>query len=485
VALGQPLLNAGSATAAGLSGTLTGGSGVTITQASSAYPDLGQDAVATNTSAFGAQLAADAGCGAAATLALGVQSTTGTQTLPIAVPTGTAGPVSGTSTAVTNGAIGDDDITGVSSSVLVTQGGRIKDLDVTLGTGAEPGIAHSFVGDLVIELTGPDGTTVRLAEHPGGPDNGGDNLAGTTFDDEAAQAIGDAGTAAPYTGSFRPQGDRLSRFDGKSWQGLWTLRVRDLFADDTGTLRSWGTAGQQAICDFVPPVGPPPPPATPATSFVLAPAEEDPDDARAGRLTVLAACSSACRASATLSVPPRTARKLGLGRKSVVLGRGAQRRGSGGTAKVAVRLSKRARAALRGRRVVGGTLRATIEEGGKLLGLSRAISLRRSAGLARIASRGLRLWAVCERSCPLRAQLTLSAAEARRLGLRRRGSARYEAAAGRITAGRTPRVLKLTVRRAARRPLARARRVGALLEAVAGTTPEPLRTARLSKTLRR
>jgi hypothetical protein len=41
------------------------------------------------------------------------------------------------------------------------------------------------------------------------------------------------------------------------------------------------------------------------------------------------------------------------------------------------------------------------------------------------------------------------------------------------------------VRRSARKALARARQVGALLEAVAGTAPEPLRTAKLSRTLRR
>ena len=44
---------------------------------------------------------------------------------------------------------------------------------------------HGWVGDLAIDLTGPDGTTVRLADHPGGPDNGGDNFTGTVFDDEA------------------------------------------------------------------------------------------------------------------------------------------------------------------------------------------------------------------------------------------------------------------------------------------------------------
>jgi hypothetical protein len=46
-------------------------------------------------------------------------------------------------------------------------------------------------------------------------------------------------------------------------------------------------------------------------------------------------------------------------------------------------------------------------------------------------------------------------------------------------------VLVLAVRRNARKALGRARQVAALLEAVAGSAPEPLRTAKLSTTLRR
>jgi hypothetical protein len=111
--------------------------------------------------------------------------------------------------------------------------------------------------------------------------------------------------------------------------------------------------------------------------------------------------------------------------------------------------------------------------------------VRRVAGLRRIASRGLRLWAACARRCPLSAELTLSAAQARRLGLKPGRARRYEVAAGKTTGTRTPKVLKLSVRRSARTALARAHRVGALLEAVAGRAPDPLRILRISKTLRR
>ena len=72
----------------------------------------------------------------------------------------------------------------------------------------------------------------------------------------------------------------------------------------------------------------------------------------------------------------------------------------------------------------------------------------RGAGLARIASRGMRLWAACARRCPLRGELSLSAALARKLGLKPGRAKRYEVASARTTATRTPRMLVLKVRRA-------------------------------------
>ena len=72
------------------------------------------------------------------------------------------------------------------STLFVPVSGRIKDLDVRINS-----IDHSFVGDLKVELTSPDNaTTVRLIEHVGGPNNGGDDLVDTLFDDEARHHIG-------------------------------------------------------------------------------------------------------------------------------------------------------------------------------------------------------------------------------------------------------------------------------------------------------
>ena len=201
-----------------------------ISQGASGYADLSAGASGTNSTPYAGHLANSAPCGADVPAILTMATAQGTQAIPLSIPTGGPGAVQ-TDLAAGALAIPDDDAGGVASSVFVATRGRIKDLDVTI-----PAITHGWVGDLAIEISGPDGTTVRLADHPGGPDNGGDNFTGTVFDDEAAQNISQA--SAPYTGSFRPQADQLSRFDGKSRRGTWTLRVRDLSEGDAGTLQA-------------------------------------------------------------------------------------------------------------------------------------------------------------------------------------------------------------------------------------------------------
>jgi subtilisin-like proprotein convertase family protein len=560
VDISEQVRNAGTDPATGPStATLSGSDGLGVTAGGSAFATIAPDAAVANSPRFSAHLANAASCGADVGATLSIAVGAETQTIPLVLPTGEPGALTNYPSSQVPLAIPDDSAAGVGSSVFVPDRGRIKDLNVTIA-----GIQHSWVGDLAIDIVGPDGTTVRLADHPGGPDNDGDNFTGTVFDDEAATNIS-AGTA-PYTGNFRPQNDQLSRFDGKSRQGTWTLRVRDLFEGDTGTLQGWGVATQKAVCDIdttapdtsiaAKPSNPSTSttaqftfasddagatfecrldgagygscpanmafgglalgshtvsaraidgsdnedatPAsytwevqagtttpTPAASFVLAPVEARLADALAGHYDVLAACASACRVSATVTVSARTARRLDLSRKSISIGDGAKRRGSPGTAKVSVHLTRKARFALRRRALTSATLKVTLTEGGSKLTLKRTVSLRRAAGLKRIATRGLRLWAACARRCPLKGEVTLTAKQARKLGLKPGRAKRYEVASGRTTATTTPKVLVLTVRRVARKALTRAHRVGALLEAVAGTAPNPLRTAKLSTTLRR
>lgn len=183
-------------------------------------------------------------CGADVTATLELTTDQGPQSVPVTLPTGAPqAPTVETGTPPGGLAIPDDSAAGVTSTIQVANAGRIKDVNVRINS-----ITHPWVGDLRIDVTGPDGTTITLADHPGGPDNGGNNFTDTVFNDDTGTNIS-AGTP-PYTGNFRPQNDQLSRFDGKSQQGTWALRVRDLFEGLTGTLNSWGTEIRRAACDF-------------------------------------------------------------------------------------------------------------------------------------------------------------------------------------------------------------------------------------------
>jgi subtilisin-like proprotein convertase family protein len=234
--LTETVRNAGSAPALPGVGTLRS-SGLDPDEATSLYPLITDGSQEANAIPFAADVPNAARCGAdiPATLELA-----GGDTIPLTLPTGETGPVTGDDSSAVPRAIPDDSATGVTSQLFVPDPGRIKDLNMRIGE-----LRHGWIGDLVIDLTGPDGTTVRLVEHPGGPDNGGKDLMNVTFDDEASATIGTGG----LTGSVKPQNDELSRFDGKQRQGVWTLRVRDLFEGDVGTVRAWGTSIGRAVCD--------------------------------------------------------------------------------------------------------------------------------------------------------------------------------------------------------------------------------------------
>jgi subtilisin-like proprotein convertase family protein len=108
------------------------------------------------------------------------------------------------------------------------------------------GLQHSFVGDLIGTLRGPDGTTVTLFDRTGGV---GNNFCRTVFTDSAARAIqGASSTAAPFTGDWRPA-EPLAAFRGHAGDGTWTFTVSDLLRADTGVLR----AVSLNVSGFVPP----------------------------------------------------------------------------------------------------------------------------------------------------------------------------------------------------------------------------------------
>ena len=108
-----------------------------------------------------------------------------------------------------NLAIPDHDPAGVVSRVFVPDSGQVRDIKIYVD------IAHSYIGDLIVRLTGPEGTRVDLHKRDGG---GADNLV-RTFTLESVPL--------------------LAAFIGMDMKGTWNLEVSDHAQHDTGHLRRW------------------------------------------------------------------------------------------------------------------------------------------------------------------------------------------------------------------------------------------------------
>lgn len=115
----------------------------------------------------------------------------------------------------------------VTSTMNITQAGTITNVDVLnlIGT-------HTWVSDLTISVTSPQGTVVQLFT----------NICGNN--DNFNLNFSDAGAPTPIpcpptTGlTYQPTGS-LANFNGEDLQGVWTLTVADAFNEDGGALQSW------------------------------------------------------------------------------------------------------------------------------------------------------------------------------------------------------------------------------------------------------
>jgi subtilisin-like proprotein convertase family protein len=246
------LSNVGAAAMTNLSATLTSSTpGVTITSGVSAYPDLGASATAANAAPFTFSLG-QMPCGQKVEFKLTVTHAEDggvPSVIHFSVQTG-GGSQSTYSYAGPPAAIPDANATGVSVPLTVSGfAGNIEDLNFRFdGASCTPaqgattvGLDHSWVGDLVVTLTSPQGTTVTLMNRPG---NGGDgnNFCHTTLDDEGGASIQSIDAfGAPYSGTYTPT-TPLAAFRGQNPNGTWTLRVADFVGDDTGSVRAFSLA---------------------------------------------------------------------------------------------------------------------------------------------------------------------------------------------------------------------------------------------------
>ncbi len=109
-------------------------------------------------------------------------------------------------------------------------------------------ITHTYDADLNISLQAPDGTIVELSVSNGGD---GDNYTNTCINAFAPGSI--VTGAAPFTGTFQPQGFIYVFNNGQNGNGVWNLLVQDTYALDSGNVIDWSiTFGNTPAKPFSP-----------------------------------------------------------------------------------------------------------------------------------------------------------------------------------------------------------------------------------------
>lgn len=100
-------------------------------------------------------------------------------------------------------------------------------------------LSHTYVQDIVLELSHPDGTKIRLMNR--NCDEGATTPSTYTFNftDTATSALPNGSCLNPViTGNVKPQ-QPLSAFGGKTAVGNWTLSATDYYNGDVGTVDAW------------------------------------------------------------------------------------------------------------------------------------------------------------------------------------------------------------------------------------------------------
>lgn len=253
--------------------------GVTIYDADSTYGAIAAQGDAVGDS-FLFTIAPTVPCGSAIDFTLTVTSALGTtQTtfrLRVGTATGTGPVVTYTKDPSPDVGIPDNFPHGVSDTISITDDFEIADLDLRFDS-----VTHTFTGDLTGMLRSPGGIGVDFMSLIGGLIDGGpgDNIVNMVIDDDvAAIAANDmvqaTSAAAPYTKSWLPTFNspwttlagfpapdavgNLSRYDGTSTAGTWTLHMSDQFLADSGTLNAWSllvTPVQFSCTAFAPSLG--------------------------------------------------------------------------------------------------------------------------------------------------------------------------------------------------------------------------------------
>jgi extracellular elastinolytic metalloproteinase len=225
--LNIPLVNPFSSIAlTGVTISVNGGSSIN-------YPDIPGGGTALQPVPF--TVPAEAACGSSLPVTVVITDNFGTVTRtfnlrigrPVNLPTGSVS-TGNIATPIPDAGLGMLEI-----PFNVTDIGQVGDVNLRLR------LNHTWDGDLVMTLIGPDGTSVRLATNVGDEgDNfgsGANDCSGvpTVFDDSAPTPLTQG--IAPFDGSFKPESP-LSAFNGRPANGVWVLRIQDVGPLDLGTV---------------------------------------------------------------------------------------------------------------------------------------------------------------------------------------------------------------------------------------------------------
>lgn len=164
-----------------------------------------------------------------------VSSTMAVTALPTAAMAATASYTNTTPVAIPDAEGGDCSVNisdGVATSTItVPDAVPVSNLRVNLN------ISHTWQSDIIVDLTSPAGTTIRLIDRvlSTTPCGSGEDHILATLSDAAAVSIENYAAAG---GTYSPM-QAFSTFAGEGAGGDWVLTVRDVSTVDSGTLNSW------------------------------------------------------------------------------------------------------------------------------------------------------------------------------------------------------------------------------------------------------
>ncbi len=144
--------------------------------------------------------------------------------------------------------IPDNDPTGITSSITITQDETVTDVEVTL-----TGLNHTWAGDVTATISNGTVTSTLFARvgDPGGTSGDSSAFNGDyTFSDDGNDLWAEAddagfGVTIPNldykaSGVANSQVVLATDFENQSSAGTWTLFMSDVASGDTGSLIGWG-----------------------------------------------------------------------------------------------------------------------------------------------------------------------------------------------------------------------------------------------------